>query len=239
MGLIEETYGLFLHVLFNITNPIKKKIVKTECEVHKFLNSSALQILKKDGYMDEYSLFSCYLPEINKGTVWADQDYKSSNHFYSPEKDKPDGLYGRRSAMELGIEYYLKARKSWKTGKNKKSLFYLGAAIHIIQDMTVPQHANIRLLDNHRQYETFVKRAYLYMNRSDRLPKAYRLNSIEDYIKYNSRMAIKIHKKYDSVSKDELRYFLVTSHILPLAKKTTAGAMIMFYDDIFKNNKTN
>lgn len=236
MSLIEETYSLALHAVFNITNPIKKKIVKTECKVHKFINLEALQILKRDGYIEEFNLFRSYLLEINKGAVWADQDFKSSNHFYSPEKNKLDGLYGRKSAMKLVVEYYLQARKNWTKENYTTSMFYLGAALHIIQDMTVPQHANIRLLDNHRQYETFVKRTYLYMHRLEKKPSAYILDSIDDYVKYNTRMAIKIHKRYDVIADDERRYYHITKHILPLAKKTSAGVMVMFYKDVFNKN---
>lgn len=59
-------------------------------------------------------------------------------------------------------DYYAKAIDLWHKEEINDALFYLGAALHIIQDMTVPQHANIRLLDNHHQYETFVKRSYKY-----------------------------------------------------------------------------
>jgi phospholipase C len=116
---------------------------------------------KNDGYAEEYVFFSSYISDIGQGAVWADQDFKSSNHFYNPYKRK--GLYGRKSAMDLGVEYYNKSIKLWKRGQFNQSLFYLGAALHIVQDMTIPQHANIRLLDNHRQYETFVKRTYQHV----------------------------------------------------------------------------
>lgn len=229
---IEKIYSSILKTVFCIANPIKKTIIKTECKVHKFINIDALKILKNDNYKDEFKFFSQYILVINKGAVWADQDFKSSSHFYNPD-NKMDGLYGRKSAMELGIDYYLKARKCWEKRHFKRSLFYLGAALHIIQDMTIPQHANIRLLDNHRQYETFIKSTYRYTEVFQVEHGAYLLNSIESYIKHNSLTAIDIHKKYDEVSDKEKRYYNITKCVLPLAKKTTAGAMVMFYKDIF------
>ena len=66
--------------------------------------------------------------------------------------------------MNLGVDYYSKAIGLWTKGEFNKSLFYLGAALHIIQDMTIPQHANIRLLDNHHQYEVYVNRTYDYID---------------------------------------------------------------------------
>ena len=44
-------------------------------------------------------------------------------------------------------------------------MFYFGAACHIIQDLTVPQHAKGKLFDNHRQFELYVKENYTKINR--------------------------------------------------------------------------
>jgi phospholipase C len=42
-----------------------------------------------------------------------------------------------------------------------------------------------------------------------------------------------VHKRFKRITDDERRFHLVTKCALPLAKKTTAGAMVMFYNDIF------
>lgn len=238
ISIIETTYSKILNTVFGLANPIKKTVIKTECEVHKTINLDALKILKNDKFLDEFKFFNSYILDINKGVVWADQDFKSSNHFYNPKKDHLGGLYGRKSAMDLGIDYYLLARSFWKTGNFNDALFYLGAALHIIQDMTIPQHANIRLLDNHRQYETFVKRTYKYIEVFQVEQGAYLLNSIESYIKFNARVAIKIYKRYKSIVDNENRYYRITKCALPLAKRTTAGAMVMFYSDVFYENRS-
>jgi phospholipase C len=180
--------------------------------------------------LKEYNFFNYYISDINKGAVWADQDFKSTNHFYNPYKKK--GLYGRKNAMDLGVDYYLKAINLWEGSKFNKSMFYLGAALHITQDMTIPQHANIRLLDNHRQYENYVKYTFKKLDDFNVEKGAYLLDSIENYIKFNARVALKIYKKFKSIQNDEERFFRVTKCSLPLAKRTTAGAMIMFYKDI-------
>lgn len=231
MHVIESTYDYLLKAVFGIANPLKKSIIKTQCIVHKFINIQALKILSNDKYSDEYNLFSSYIQDINKGAVWADQDFKSSNHFYNPYKKR--GLYGRKSAMDLGVNYYSKACSLWKEGEFSKSSFYFGATLHIIQDMTIPQHANIRLLDNHHQYELYVKRTYQYVNDFQVEKGTYLLDTVEEYIKFNARVAIKVYKRSKTISNEEQRYFTITRCTLPLAKKTTAGAMVMFYRDIF------
>lgn len=230
ISIIEATYDHILKIIFRIANPIKKSIIKTQCKVHKSINIDALEILKNDKYLIQYNFFKSYIQDINEGAVWADQDFKSSNHFYNPQKKR--GLYGRKSAMDLGVDYYSKALSLWKSGDLKKSMFYLGAAIHIVQDMTIPQHANIRLLDDHHQYESYVKRTYKYLEDFKIEKGTYLLDSIEDYIRFNAKVAIKIYKKFKTISDDEERFYRITKCALPLAKRTTAGAMILFYNNI-------
>lgn len=231
MERFEASYDRVLNTIFSVTNPFKKAMINTHCEVHKFINVNALKILRNDKFYSEYHFFNNHIHEINKGAVWADQDYKSSNHFYNPFKRK--GLYGRKDAMDLGIDYYYNALGLWKIGDINKSMFYLGAALHIIQDMTVPQHANIRLLDNHRQYETYIKRTYEYVEEFKIKEGTYLLDSIEDYIRFNTRVAIRINKHFKNISHEESRFYRIAKCGLPLAQRTTAGAMVTFYSDMF------
>jgi phospholipase C len=65
--------------------------MRTECKVHKFINNQSILILKNDGHLKAYNFINAYIDDVNAGVVWADQDLKSSNHFYNPEKEK--GLY--------------------------------------------------------------------------------------------------------------------------------------------------
>lgn len=237
MKLVERSYDYFLNLVFGVTNPVKKSIIQTQCEVHKFINVHALQVLRNDKREKEYNFFLSYIKEINKGAVWADQDFKSTHHFYNPYKRK--GLYGRKNAMELVVEYYDHTLERWRAGNFNKSMFYFGAALHLIHDMSIPQHANIKLLDDHRQYENFVKRSYQYVQEFRAEKGAYLLDSIEKYIKFNARIALKIHKRFKSVVEDEERYYLISKCNLPLCQKTTAGAMVMLYQDLFGKHKLN
>lgn len=236
MEQFEASYNKVLNTIFSITNPFKKLIIKTQCEVHKFINQQALLILKNDKYYREYEFFKKFIKDINEGAVWADQDYRSSNHFYNPFKKK--GLYGRKDALELCLEYYEEALGYWKKEKVKKSMFYIGAALHLIQDMTVPQHANIRLLDNHRQYENYIKRTYDYMKEFKVDKGTYILDSMEDYIRFNARVAIRIYKHFKDIKDEEERFYRIARCGLPLAQRTTAGALTIIYKDLFNENLT-
>ncbi|HVI40551.1 MAG TPA: zinc dependent phospholipase C family protein [Anaerovoracaceae bacterium] len=139
--------------------------------------------------------------------------------------------------MVLAVDYYTKAVHLWKKGDSRKSLFYLGAALHLIQDVTIPQHVNIRLLEDHRQFENFVKRTYQNVNAFQAYQGAYVLSTIENYMKFNAKTALKIYKRFRTIKNDESRYYRITKCTLPLAERTTAGAMVMFYDNVVKQKK--
>ncbi len=229
---LETTYNLVLNRIFNLVNPIKKSVKKTECKVHIFLNYYGLEILFENKYLKEYNFFKSYLNTIDEGVVWADQDFKSSSHFYNPDKKR--GLYGRKNAIDLCIEYYTKAINQWRYGNKHKSMFYLGAAVHIVQDMTVPQHANIKLLDDHYQYESFVKKTYKSLIGFNEEKKPYILGSIRDYIRFNSRVSLKVYRRFKNIKEDDCRFYRILKCTLPLAKRTTAGVFLLFYNDINK-----
>lgn len=232
---IEKTYSKVLKYAYYIANPFKKRVITTECEIHKFINLQALDILKNDSFDDAYNFFSDNIISINDGAVWADQDFKSSGHFYNPEKKR--GLFGNTNALSLALGYYSNSLTYWKNGDIEKSMFYLGSTAHLIQDMTVPQHANIRLLDDHRQYENFIKRTYQFTPQFRTDKGGYYLSSIEEFIRCNARCAIRIYRKLKSIEDDNKRYYTITKFTLPLAQRSTAGCFIRFYKDTSKNMK--
>ena len=84
MDFIETNYNRVLKLIFSAANPAKKLIIKTHCAVHQFININALNILENDIYVREFNFFFNYITDINEGAIWADQDFKSSNHFYNP-----------------------------------------------------------------------------------------------------------------------------------------------------------
>ncbi len=230
---LENTYSKFLNSFRTVINPFKKALIVTECKVHKFINFQALEILKNDGFEDAYTFFSDYIAQINEGVFWADQNFRSMGHFYNPYTGI--GLYGNRNAISLAVEYYDKALAYWKYGDLDKSMFFLGAAVHLVQDVAVPQHANIRLLDSHRRYENFIRRNYKRAKEFLADEKGYYyMHSISEAVKCNARCSIKIYSRLRNIKDQEKRFYVITKFILPLAQKSTAGCFIMFYKDVVK-----
>ena len=138
--------------------------------------------------------------------------------------------------MTYAVNYYADAVHFWKKSESAKSMFYLGAALHLIQDVTIPQHVNIRLLEDHRKFENFVKRTYQNVDAFQAYHGAYVLRTIENYMKFNARTALKIYKRFLRITNDDNRYYRITKCTLPLAERTTAGAMVMFYNNVVKQS---
>ncbi|WP_061332154.1 zinc dependent phospholipase C family protein, partial [Clostridium botulinum] len=177
-----------------------------------------------------YKLMEAYISDINEGAVWADQDLKSSNHFYNPYKNK--GLYGNSDAKQECISYYTRALNEYFHGNIKNSMFYLGATCHLIQDLTVPQHANVHLLNSHRSYEKWVIRTHILHDEFKIEEGGIYFNSLKQYIDFNSKEAISIYRKHSHVKNRHIRFHIITSMVLTMAQATTAGLMFKFYKDI-------
>lgn len=227
---LEGAYSLVYKNILRAVNPLKKRVVKTECIVHQAINNQSLHILRNDGYFDVYNLMSTYIDTINDGVVWADQDLKSSNHFYSPKTKR--GLYGNSNAKNECESYYNRALNELILGDIKEAMFYLGAACHMVQDVTIPQHANVELLHNHRSFENWIIRMYRRFYKFKVFRGGIYLNSIGRYIELNSREAIRTHEKYSYIENEHIRFYKITSVILVMAQKTTAGVMAKFYYDM-------
>lgn len=230
MSAIEKSYSYLYKKVVKAVNPLKKKVIKTECIVHKFINNYAIEILKNDGYVEVCNSMSKYIDDINDGVVWADQDFKSSNHFFNPNLKR--GLYGNSNARVECIRYYKRAIKEYFNGDIRTSMFYLGAACHLIQDLTIPQHANIELLHSHRSYENWVIKMHNKQQKFKVLKGGIYLKSIDDYIYLNSKKALEIHKRYSCINNEHMRFHKITSVVLIMAQKTTAGLMYNFFYDI-------
>ncbi|KPU44213.1 phospholipase C precursor [Oxobacter pfennigii] len=234
-GIVERTYGRVFKSTLAAVNPVKKVVIKSECKVHKFINIQSLIILKNDGYKDAWLLFAKHIEELNSGVAWADQDLKSSNHFFNPLSQK--GLYGSSNALKECIAYYEAAVVNWKKNDVRKSMFYLGAAAHLIQDLTVPQHVNIHLLKHHRKFENWIKRVYEQYDSFKCYDKGIYLDSLRDFVNENTLVAIDAHNRNKDIKNLEQRFFNITDIILCQAQRSTAGFLFMFYHHVCHKEK--
>ncbi|MBU5269301.1 phospholipase C [Clostridium cochlearium] len=232
---IEKTYGTALKGLFHAVNPLKKKFLKTYCTVHKFIMLQSLDILKNNKYEDAYNFFKENLSKLNEGTTWADQDFKSSNHFFHFSKGK--GLYGFSNALLECKKYHRKSLEYLEKGDLNKAMFFLGAACHLIQDVTVPQHVNNKLLKSHRRFELWIISKLLNDYSFMAEDEIVRYSNLDEYIVNNSFLANNTYIKYINIKNREEKYNKIASIVLKEAQKTTAGFLLDYYEDV-KNKES-
>lgn len=228
---VEKVFDSIISQTFRVINPIKKKIINTNCEVHLFIQKSALDVLRDERYEKQVQFYNTFETYINEGLIWADQDFKSYSHFYNP-KDKK-GMYGHMAnAMTLANTYYKNALYFVNRGDYKNGMAYFGAMCHIIQDVTIPQHAKRKLLDKHKQFETYVKLNYRKIKRFKTKEGPLIYENVSDYIDFNSRSALNFDYMYKNINSHKTQFYLIAFNALNLAQRSTAGCMLMFYDDI-------
>jgi phospholipase C len=228
----ESTYGKTLKGLMVTVNPIKKRIMKTHCIVHKFINIQSVEILENLGYSEVHTFYKGYIQELNKGVAWADQDFKSTNHFY--HHTKGNGLYGFSNALIEFDKYYKSALKFIEAGDTRQGLFYFGAACHLVQDATVPQHVNNKLLKSHRNFELWIISKLMSDYSFPIYNEIINADNIQDYIKGNAVFANETYLSYANTVNKEERYKKISTLIVQRAQKTTAGLMLDFYNEIKK-----
>ena len=229
---LENTYGKAVRSVMFAVNPIKKKIMKTHCTVHRYINMGAIEILKREGYEKEYKYYKDNIKSLNEGVTWADQDFKSTNHFYHAYDQK--GLYGFSDALTEFKKYYAKATNYNNEGNICKTMCYFGAACHLLQDATVPQHASNKLLKKHRDFEVWIVSKVMSDYSFHQQGGIIKYKSIDEYIKNNSKMANLTYYKYIDISIKEQRYLKIAEEIIHQAEQTTAGLMVTFYEQISK-----
>ncbi len=233
MKKVEKTYSNTMKKVINVASPIKRKIKRTDCLVHKYINEQAIEILLKNNYIDEYNFYKENLLILNNGVQWADSDFKSANHFYHHEKGI--GLYGFSNAYAEGIKYYNSAKVHVGNGELEKALFLLGATCHLVQDTTVPAHA-MKNLRRHRPLESFI---------IDKIVNGYKVDCSDDLVIYdelkefiveNTKFAVKTEMSFSGLKDRKERFDKISQVILLRACKTTAGLLINFYRSTISKN---
>ena len=230
MDVVEKLYGKSFKTVLWFVKPFKKLFIKTLCEVHVFLNNQALEILKNDGYTAAHEFYLTHREKLNEGAVWADQDFRSREHFYNPYTQK--GLYGCKSSKQRFLHYYECALVHWDCKDYDKAMFYLGAAVHLIQDSTIPQHGSVDLLKSHRAFEQWIIKVHDNFEHYAISEGGIYYNSAYEYIPKNAKRAIHAHTRYNLIADHLDRYFRIANIIFPLAQKTSAGCLLNFYRTI-------
>lgn len=205
--------------------PLPIHCVKGASPTHTFCNEQAVQILYNDNYKKESILFSRYSQQLAEGIIWADKGFKSLYHFYDVKTGT--GKWNWPDSTVTCEMYFSKALELWTEEKYSRSMFYLGAATHLIQDMCVPHHACCVLSDGHIEFEKWVRdrreeySVYdggIYLNTS----------SPKEWIRRNAEYSSEFYPFVHGKSNDK-HYHLSACELLPRTQRTTSGFWLMFY----------
>lgn len=218
-----------LHLLLTAISPLQGMLDRPGI-THEFCNRQALHILRSDGFARYADFLQLFRQEIDCGVYWADQGWKNVHHYFEPTSGK--GLWHFASARHEFAVYYRMAVFSLRRADLRRAAFLLGAAAHLVQDMCVPHHARAKMLDGHKQYETWVEKRF---NR-------YAVNSRGVYGEGRAACSLLVANAvvaadfFDSVRRedDEASYHRTTEILLPLAQRTTAGLLWHFANEAVK-----
>lgn len=194
-----------------------------ECLVHSFCTSQGLDILKSDQHTPLAINLKSYLNILIRGNSWCDQDLKNIYHFYHPKTGKGIlGLAGADIQLSLNLE---KAQKAFRKSALEECFFYVGSALHLIQDLCVPHHALGYLLKGHREYEYWVLENYKTFSVSE--DGLYHFNTPLELLQHNARMALEYGELiFQSNEKNKAE---ATKELLGLAQRTSASFLYLIF----------
>ncbi len=228
---MERAFGKAVSVFFKVANPFKKLAFKTSCLMHRYINIKAVHILENEGYFEAADFYRDQIRALNEGATWIDQDFKSINHFYHYEKKK--GLYGFSDTLTEVMKYRNKMMTYAREGNLTRAMFYTGVILHLVQDMTVPQHINNRLLDAHRDYEQWILRHSWDSVDYTEKKGILRYPRFEMYVTENAIKANEVFEDYRDIGDQDEAFYYISTKLVALAQWSTAGLLLDFYEGWF------
>jgi phospholipase C len=197
-----------------------------DCPVHSFCTSQGINILKNDHPTLFKNHLDKYLPILDKGNSWCDEGFNNIHHFYHPKTGRGImGLTGADVHLTMNIE---KAQKAFRNSAFDDCFFYIGCALHLIQDLCVPHHALGHLLKGHREYEDWVLENYISFSVVDE--GIYDFNTPIEILQHNAQIAIQYSELvFNANSKNKIE---ATRELLGLAQRTSASFLSLIFKKI-------
>lgn len=230
MSLIEKNVWPVFKVLLSAGAPIQRMIDRRGGDTHLFINDQAINILKYKRSIAVIKLVERNKTYIDLGNLWADKGWKCFAHYYKP--NNRNGYFPLVSAVTEGINHFNAALNNWEKGNFQKSMFYLGASAHIVQDLCVPHHAMGIAFNGHSNFEQWsLENRYLFKAKKEDGHICF--DSVEHLITNNASYSQGYYYKVSSYNTNN--YMSAANDLLILAQKSTACLFNLFVHSI--NNK--
>lgn len=232
MNLIEKKVWPVFKILLSAGTPIQRMLDRSGGDTHLFINDQAVNILKYKKSIAVIKLVERYKTYIDLGNLWADKGWKCFAHYYKP--DNRNGYFPMVSAVTEGINHFNAALHNWEKGKLQKSMFYLGASAHIVQDICVPHHAMGIAFNGHSNFEQWsMENRYLFKAKKEEGHIYF--DSFNNLIINNASCAQGYYHKVSTYNINN--YMSAAKELLNLAQKSTACLFNLFLNSI-KNKDT-
>lgn len=220
-----QTLSKMTKLLLASAGPLQY-FLDTPGEAHVHCLNQAYTVLKQDSKEGVAALFQAHHAALTKGLYWADRGWKNVNHFYShPDKQ---GIIGWPGAT-AECQYYFNRAFTFFPKNVEKGMFFLGAALHLVQDMCVPHHSLGIVFDGHREFETWATKNW------DEFPATggwyLAFSHPAQWIDHNASISAPL---YPLVSQNrectEESYKKASEILIPLTIATSAGFLDFAYD---------
>lgn len=207
---------------------------------HVHCLEQAYAVLRRDSKTDVAMFFQPYHSSLTKGLFWADQGWKNVYHFYSKPENEGHALWPGATAE---CQYYFNKALAFLEKDIVKGMFFLGAALHLVQDMCVPHHSVGVVFDGHQEFEKWATQNWARfpaLRSGDTPPMQevcphYKFSHPSQFIDYNAEISARY---YPLVSLEngctETSYIEAARYLLPLTVNSTAGFLDFACDQILK-----
>ena len=190
---------------------------------HRFLTERAVEILRADGFAETADFYSKWLDVIILGNYWADRFWMNATHHYNPRTGR--GLWIWSTAPDQLRNWWQAAINAWRKRDIKKSMFMLGACLHLVQDCCQPYHSNCLVLDGHQKYERWAdsrKEEYVVNHGGlygvSHKPEGWAVANAQASFPYLADVSSQSDSDRDKA----------TAILLPRAMRTSAGFLMFF-----------
>lgn len=227
-----------------------------QIDKHMALVPETALVLKSDGKEEIYNLL--YMKDeatgkkgvelLAEGTADADKPLSGGYintlwHFHHPWSHR--GYLTRKSSADVADGLFKRALALWQNGERGDAFYQLGRALHLLQDIFIPQHAGIAACKGHGPLEKWLTKnseaylvsegGYYYWETSFR--KKFRRHHVKsdrtyDWIDHGSHLSIDWFNKYFAHSRyDEDTFREVATLIIPHALRFSAGFLNKFFTE--------
>ncbi|MHB8125551.1 MAG: zinc dependent phospholipase C family protein [Desulfitobacteriaceae bacterium] len=225
--IIGQTLGKMTKMLLAPVGPLQY-FLDSPGVIHIHCLDQAFNVLERDGKEEIAIFFKQHRLSLKKGLFWADRGWKNVSHFYQ-KPGRHDKLQWPGATSEC--QYYFNKGFAVFPKDSSKGMFYLGAALHLVQDMCVPHHSLGIIFDGHKEFENWATLHWHKYIDTDGIYLPF--EHPVQWIKHNANSSAPLYPLVSLIQGcSESSYQKAAEKLIPLTIATTAGFMNFAYNQL-------